>query len=115
MEATHIQVNAAEAGESAPAGGCKWGRMALRDRNLLQTLRSYRRSVSWGEIGRSQLSKMKIHLGTVVDGGNKIIAALQVIAGYAIDPRFLAVERAKYNPVRDFGRGSAAAIEPMFR
>ena len=50
--------------------------------------------------------------GTPVDTGIRLADALEVLAGCAHDPDFLAMELAEYNPLRDFGgRTAQAAIQ----
>ncbi len=50
--------------------------------------------------------------GTPVDTGIRLADALQVLAGCAHDPDFVAMELAEYNPLRDFGgRTAQAAIQ----
>lgn len=50
--------------------------------------------------------------GTPVDNGIRLADALQVLAGCAYDPDFIAMELAEYNPLRDFGgRTAQAAIQ----
>lgn len=47
--------------------------------------------------------------GTPVDTGIRLTDALQVLAGCAHDPDFIAMELAEYNPLRDFGGHTAQA------
>lgn len=49
MSAHVLQLIAAEVGEGASDGGCKWGAAALRERGIQQALAATGRTVTWGD------------------------------------------------------------------
>ncbi len=77
MSARALQLIAAEVGEGASDGGCKWGAAALRSCGIQQALAATGRTVTWGDTITAQPLLANSRLDAIEVFSEKLAAAVE--------------------------------------
>ena len=77
MSPRQLQLIAAEVGEGASDGGCKWGAAALRERGIAQALKSIGRTATWGDTITAQPLQASSRLDVIEVFSSQLAASVE--------------------------------------